>query len=197
MRRPDDFDESYYRRFYLDPTTRVETPRETAARIDFVASYVRYLDLPVRRILDVGCGLGLWRAPLERHFPRARYLGVEVSEYLCARQGWRCGSVVDFRSRYPFDLVICADVLQYLDDAQASAAIDNLGSLCRGVLYFAALTRADWTQNCDRERSDGAAHLRSGAWYRRRLRRHFIAVGGGVFLGRGAPAVLFELERLD
>lgn len=189
------FDRAYYERFYGHPRTRASDAREVAVLGDFVCAYLRYLEQPVRRVLDIGCGLGFWQDAIRRHYPRARYTGVEISEYLCERLGWIHGSVVDFSARVPFDLVICNDVLQYLPHAEASAAIDNLARLSRGVLYFNLLTREDWEQNCDRERTNGEVHLRSAAWYRRRLRRRFVAVGGGLFVRRGSPIVLWELEK--
>ncbi len=195
MRLPAEFDEAYYRRYYEAPATRVETPAEATARGDFVCSYLTYLGQPVRRVLDIGCGLGQWRESLHRHFPEARYTGVEISRYLCQRCGWRRGSVVDFRARRGFDLVVCADVLQYLDDADAERAIDNLAHLADGALYFAALTRGDWEQNCDRARTDARGYLRTAGWYRKRLRPHFVNAGGGLFVHKKAPLVTFELER--
>ena len=84
-------------------------------------------------MLDAGCGIGLLRAPLMRAFPRAQYTGLEYSEYLCQRYGWTQGSLADWRAD-PFDLVVCYDVLQYLDDRTAARAIANLGRLTRGVL---------------------------------------------------------------
>ena len=42
---------------------------------------------------------------------------------------------------------------------------------------------------------DGDVNLRSGAWYRRRLARHFVNAGGGLFVHRDAPVVMFDLEH--
>ncbi len=53
-----------------------------------------------------------------------------------------------------FELVICYDVMQYLTTAQARQAIAKLGQVCRGVLYFGALTSGDWRNNCDQTRTD-------------------------------------------
>jgi len=188
------FDEDYYRRFYADPATRSVTVAEVRRQVAFVAAYLRHMELPVRRILDLGCGLGLMREPLASAFPSARYTGVEWSEHLCQRLGWEHGSVVDYPGRGRYDLVICHDVVQYLADSDAGRAIDNLGRLTRGALYLGVLTREDWERNCDRERTDGQVHLRAARWYRRRLARHFVAAGGGMFLAREAPVVLWELE---
>jgi len=194
---PDRFDAGFYRRFYLDPRTRVVTRAEMARRADLIAAFVRHGEYPVRRILDVGCGLGLMRAPLLRHFPRASYTGVEASAYLCERYGWEQGSAATFASRRPFDLVVCYDVLQYLTTREAAAALRNLGQLCRGVLHFGVLTTEDWELYCDRSNTDRNVHIRPGAWYRRRLAPAFINAGSGMFVRRGAPIHLWELDQVE
>ena len=189
------FGSAYFRRFYLDRATRVTTPKEMAARVRLIAAVLRYACIPVRSILDAGCGIGLMREPFAAVLPRARYTGLESSEYLCARYGWRRGSVIDYAPRTPSDLVVCYDVLQYLDDAEAAQAIANFARLSRAALYVSALTRADWLQHCDRKRTDGAVHLRTGTWYRRRLQRRFRHLGFGVWLRDDATALLWEMER--
>jgi SAM-dependent methyltransferase len=188
------FDEAYYKRFYFDPKTAVTSRAEMRDRARLIAAATQYVGLPVRRILDAGCGIGLLRAPLKRFLPRAAYTGLEMSEYLCARYGWRQGAIQDWRGRERFDLVVCYDVLQYLTSAQARSAIVNLARVCRGALYFGALTREDWERNCDQSRTDRIPGLRSGAWYRRELGRHFTAFGCGLWLRRGAPLVTWNLD---
>lgn len=191
------FDKAYYDRFYRDPDTRVASRASTGRLAAFVAHYLKHMALPVRRILDLGCGLGLWKAPMRKHFPGASYQGVEISDYLCSKHGWRKGSVVDYESSRPYDLVICQGVLQYLTSADARRAIRNLASLSRGAIYLEALTKADWRENCDQNATDGGVHLRSGSWYRRELSGYFRNCGGGLFLSHDACATLFELEYLD
>ncbi len=194
---PSRFDEAYYRRYYEDPKTRVAAPEEFRALTKFVCAYLKYMDLPIRRVLDIGCGMGRWKAELKRHFPRARYTGVERSEYLCKRLGWKKGSVDSFESSRPYDLVICQDVLQYLPDRNARLAMERLAALCNGALLFAVLTREDWEENCDQELTDGTGYLRSAQWYRKRLKKHFTNAGGGLFVKRDAGVVLYELEKLE
>ena len=191
------FDAAYYERFYLDPRTRVAEPLDVEVQARFLCGYLDYLKIDVRWILDLGCGLGRLREPLLARFPRARYTGVEVSGHLCAELGWVHDSVATFRSRRRFDLVICQDVLQYLDDTEAEQALDNLARHCRGALFFGALTREDWEENCDQARTDGNGYLRDGAWYRRRLAPAFVCAGGGVFVARRAGVVMFELDRAE
>jgi SAM-dependent methyltransferase len=188
------FDAAYYRRFYGDPRTRVADRASTDRLVTFVVAYVRFLGLPLRHVLDLGCGHGLWRAALRRRAPRARYHGVEVSAWLCRRFGWQRGSAVDYAPGHTFDLVVCQGVLQYLADGDAAAAIDNLGRLACGALYVEALTDRDWAENCDRALTDGDVNLRPLDWYRRRLARSFVALGGGLFVRRDAGIATFELE---
>src|SRR5271168_2221731 len=148
------FDSAYFRKYYFDATTRVTTAAEMGRRAQLIAAAVRHAGIPVRTILDAGCGVGLLRKPFAEALPRASYRGLEASEYLCARYGWTRGSVVDYAARRPSDLVICYDVLQYLDDRDAARAIANLARLTRGALYVSALTCEDWRANCDRKRTD-------------------------------------------
>jgi SAM-dependent methyltransferase len=188
------FDRDYYQRFYYDPRTAVASRGEMHARARLIAAMTEHAGLPVRRILEAGCGTGMMRAPLTRLLRRAQYVGLETSPYLCRRYGWIEGRIESYRARTPFDLVICYDVLQYLPARAAAAALANFARLCRGVLYFSALTRFDYQHNCDRSRTDGNVHLRSADWYRRRLARHFRAAGLGFWVRRGAPVMLWELE---
>ena len=189
------FGPAYYRKFYLDPATRVVTAAEMRARARLIGAILSHAAVPVRTILDAGCGIGLLRKPFAEVLPRARYTGLDSSEYLCTRYGWVRGSVADYAPRRASDLVVCYDVLQYLDDREAARAVANLSRLTRAALYVSALTREDWRANCDRRRTDRAVHLRPGEWYRRRLRRQFGYLGFGVWLRKDAAAILWDLER--
>jgi SAM-dependent methyltransferase len=191
---PERFDARYYRRFYLNPRTRAGTAHSAACQAAFIHAYLRYLEVPVTRVLDVGCGLGRHLRAFARLYPRARCVGVELSPYLCRRFGWRNGSAVDFRSRVPFDLVICSDVLPSLDDRACARAITNLARLTRGALFLGVLTSEDKKQ-ADLRRTDLDVFTRPAAWYRRRLARHFVAVGGGLFIRKPVSIALWALEK--
>jgi trans-aconitate methyltransferase len=193
--KPAVFGPAYFRKFYLDSRTRVVSAREMLARARLIAAILTQASVPVRTILDAGCGIGLLRKSFAEVLPRARYTGLDASEYLCARYGWTRASVVDYAPREPSDLVVCYDVLQYLDDREAGRAIANLKRLARAAVYVSALTREDWRANCDRKRTDRAVHLRDGSWYRRRLRRNFRYLGFGVWLRKEVTAILWDLER--
>lgn len=190
------FDKAYYDRFYRDPRTRAVTPAATRRQARFIASYLDHLEIPVRRILDIGCGTGTALRALARCYPRATVHGVEFSDYLCRRYGWEQGSVVDFTSAKPYDLVLCNDVLAYLDAAQCARALDNLAALTGSALFLGILTRED-LESCDRERTDPEQWLRSARWYRQRLAGRFCNVGGGLHLKQPLDVTVWALDRLN
>jgi SAM-dependent methyltransferase len=196
MKRQFRFDADYYSRYYRSAGTRVTETSDTQRLSRFIGSYLKYMGQPVRNVLDLGCGLGQLQKPLRAEFPDASYLGVERSEYVCERYGFRQGSVVDFKARGRFDLIICKGVLQYLTTREAERALHNLAQLSRGCLYLEALTREDWADNCDRQRTDGAVYLRPARFYQKRLRGAFSSAGGGIFVHERSPAVLYALEAL-
>lgn len=192
------FDEAYYQRFYFDKKTSVVDPQHMERLGAFVCGYLQYLRVPVRRVLDVGCGIGLWRGIVARHFPLATYHGVEFSPYLCERYGWEAGSVVDYRAQAPFDLVICQGVLPYLNPADLKRALHNLGQLSHGALYLEAVSREDWEQGIlDEDLTDPGLFRHRAALYRRGLAESFTPLGGGLWLSRQAEVPLFALETLS
>jgi SAM-dependent methyltransferase len=188
------FDRAYYQRFYFQPRTAVTNRAEMNARGRLIAAMADHIGLPVRRILDAGCGVGLLRAPLRRALPRATYTGLEVSAYLCRRYGWTHCGIQDYTRKEQHDLVICYDVLQYLNGAETKRALGHLARVCRGLLYFGVLTREDWEENCDQSRTDPAVSLRGGAWYRRELARSFRHLGAGFWLRKGCPVTVWEMD---
>ena len=193
------FDEAYYQRFYFDKKTSVVDPAHAARLGAFVCSYLQYVRVPVRRVLDVGCGIGLWRDAIAEHFPSASYHGVELSEYLCQRYGWERGSVVDYQPAdgQPFDLVICQGVLPYLSPVDLKRALANLGRLSRGGLYVEAVAKEDYDRDIiDEELTDPRLYRHRAELYRRGLAQGFTELGGGVWLSRRAEVPLFALEAV-
>jgi len=190
------FDEAYYQRYYFNKKTSVADPEHVERLGAFVCSYLQFIRVPVHRVLDVGCGIGLWRDVVRRHFPQAQFHGVEYSEYLCERFGWERGSVVDYKAPAPFDLVICQGVLPYLSAADAKLAMQNLARLSCGALYVEAVAREDWEQDIvDDELTDPRLFKHRAQLYRQGLTEGFIELGGGVWLSRKADLPVFALER--
>lgn len=189
------FDEAYYQRFYYDKKTSVVDPEHIERLSTFVCSYLKYLRIPVTRVLDLGCGIGLWKDALLRQFPGCSYHGVELSEYLCGKLGWERGSVVNFQSSQSYDLVICQGVLPYLSPADLKLALKNLGHLSHGALYVEAVTREDYEQDIiDEDLTDPRIFRHRAALYRQGLSQNFRELGGGLWMSRKSTVPVFELE---
>ena len=190
------FDEAYYQRFYFDKKTSVVDPAHMERLGAFVCSYLKYLRVPVLRVLDMGCGIGLWKGIVAQHFPGAAYQGVEFSLYLCERFGWQQGSVVDYAADAPFDLVICQGVLPYLSPPDLKRALHNLGTLSKGALYVEAVSREDYERDTiDEDLTDNRVFRHRAELYRRGLAEGCLELGGGMWLSRQAEVPLFELEH--
>jgi hypothetical protein len=54
---------------------------------------------------------------------------------------------------------------------------------------------SDDADRFDPKRTDLEQRLRPAAWYRRRLDRHFISVGGGIYLKRPVDVTVWALEQ--
>lgn len=187
------FDKAYYDRFYRNPDTRAVTPAAVRRQARFIAAYLNHLEVPVRQILDLGCGTGGLLRALGKAIPKAKIRGVEYSTYLCDTYGWQQGSVVDVEAGSA-DLVVCNDVLGYLNDADCALALNNLAHHCVSALYLGVLTREDLAL-CDPDRTDQAQSARPVTWYQRRLKRNFLPVGGGLYLRKPVQVSVWHLER--
>ncbi len=190
------FDQAYFERFYYNRRTRIAEPTYFDELAGFVGAYLKLMDCPVGRVLDIGCGAGLLHRGLRRAFHGVKIDACDVSEYACERYGWQCTSIEDLEVKGSYDLVICHDVLQYLDNKAATRAIGKLAALTHCALLFGVLTREDWQENCDQELTDGQAYMRTTEWYRQRLGVHFRNAGGGVFIRRDAGVVMYSLESI-
>ena len=185
------FDARYYKKWYGDDQEDRADIAERAVR--FVLSYIDYMDSSVGTVLDLGCGVGLWKDALAKQAKKVRYTGVEYSAYLCEKYGWQRGSAADYSPGKTFDLVVCQGVLQYLDDADCERAIANLARLSRRFMYLEALTSGDAANVCDPDGTDFEVHLRDARWYAERLEDHFVNLGGGLYAKPAMREHYFEL----
>src|SRR5580658_4253110 len=88
LRMTKHYDRRYFDRWYRESSAasgRSALLQRKAALA--VAMAEHYLERPLRSVLDVGCGEGVWRAPLLKLRPKLAYLGVDSSEYAVARFG--------------------------------------------------------------------------------------------------------------
>ncbi|MDB4880053.1 MAG: methyltransferase [Gemmatimonadetes bacterium] len=129
----------------------------------------RYLGRNLRSVLDVGAGEGTWGRELRRVRPGIHYLGIDPSEFVVARHGRRRNirlgrfeELHTMRLGAGYDLIVCADMLQYIPHAPLVRGIRHIASLLGGVAYLEAYTSGD-----EMEGDLEGWHPRTKARYRR------------------------------
>jgi len=193
------FNRAYYDRWYRHPRHRIAAPadiRRRAALALGVAEWV--LGRPVRHVLDVGCGEALWRPPLVARRPGVSYRGVDPSAYVVQRFGRRrgithgsLGALGALSLRDSYDLIVCADVLHYLDAAELRAGLAAIALRLGGVAYLPVVTSADDVDGDVRN-----LVRRSPAWHRARFREAgLVPVGLECYVRRESARGLSALER--
>ena len=143
-----------YDRAYFDQWYRrrgIGGARRLARKVALAVATAEYhLERPIRTVLDVGCGEGVWRAPLRALRPGVQYLGFDSSRYAVERYGrsrnlhFACFS--DFallRPCPPVDLLVCSDVLHYLSTRELGRGLPGLAELTGGVAFLETFARED------------------------------------------------------
>ena len=194
------YDEAYFARWYRDPRTRVHAPDDVRRKIHMVLGIAeRYLGRKLRSVLDVGAGEGTWGVELRRVRPGLRYLGVDPSAYVVRRHGRRrhlrlgdFAQLPGMRLGRGYDLIVCADVMQYVPTPVLTRGIRHLASLLAGVAYLEAYTTGDAMEG-DLE----GWHPRSKTRYRRLFAAAGLtACGSHCYLAPAVAANAVELELL-
>ena len=195
------YDRNYFDKWYRHPRHRVKTRQDMRRQLGFIVSATEYLlDRPVRSVLDVGCGEGNWSTVLRAIRPRARYVGVDGSEYAVRRFGARrnlhlgtLGNIDSIGLKGPFDLILCLGVLNYVAPDELQRGLRHLRALSGGVAYLEIFTRADEATGDFRKSA-----ARWPAWYRAVIRRAgFVALGLHCYLPKDLASHAAALERAD
>ena len=196
------YDQAYFERWYRDPAKKeraVGSSARLARKVALaVATAEYYLERPIRTVLDIGCGEGPWRAPLLKLRPKLRYLGFDSSEYAIARFGTRrnlhYARFADFehlRPCPPVDLLVCSDVMHYVETRELDRGLPGLAELCGGVAFLETFTREDDT---DGDNVDFKS--RPARFYRDRFARLGLTpLGSHLWLAQGLADRLVALER--
>ena len=173
---PKAYDGPYFQRWYRDPRTRVTTARALERKVHLALSAAEYmLGRRVRTVLDVGCGEARWYVALKRIRRGIEYMGVESSDYAVEAFGTSrnvrrgsFGTLKTLRLRGPYDLIVCADMLQYVPTEDLAPGLREIRRLLGGVAYIEAYARED-----DMEGDMDGWNFRSAA----ALKRAFRAAG--------------------
>jgi len=194
------YDREYFDRWYrsADAVVRPEVVQRKVHLALAAAEYV--IGHAVRSVLDVGCGEGAWRAPLRRLRPGVRYVGVDSSDYAVRRYGRRRGIREGTLGRLDrlglkrrFDLVVCADVLEYVPTPEVRSGLRHLRLLTGGVAYIEAFAVSDDMVG-DREQW----HYRSARAYRELFREAgLVACGLHCYVPRERLHAVSAMERCE
>ena len=186
------YDRAYFDRWYRHPTDRVATRESLERKVHMAVALAEYLlDRRLKTVLDVGCGEAPWFPVLKRMRRDVRYIGIDSSDYAVARFGKtrhiRRGSVGELHKlklRGPFDLIVCADVLQYVETTDAERGLKTIRKLLAGVAYVETFATEDGMEG---DRANW--HERSAAEYRRLFARAGLTQCG--------PYAYVDLDELD
>jgi SAM-dependent methyltransferase len=195
------YDRTYFQKWYRDPRHRVHTHAERARTVRMAVALSEFLlGRPLKSVLDVGSGEGQWHGLVAGIRPRARYVGVDPSEYVVRRfgrrRGLRLGSLEQLPAlglREPFDLVVCAGVLNYLDPSALERGLANLRPLLGGVAFLEIFAREDEVVGCVK-----GFHQQPRAFYRRLLARLGLTqCGPHAYVAEEVERHLAVFERLQ
>jgi len=185
------FDDRYYRRFYGEGGAH--DPEAIAHLATAVHHLAAWWGIGITSFLDVGAGPGMWRDWYQTHHPEVEVHSLDVSEHACRTWGHEPADITVWTPPRTWDLVVCHSVLQYPDNAGATAAIGNIAAATRLLAYIEVPTIRDFAEVVDERATDMEVHRRSADWYRRRLSPWFIQVGANLWLRRDTVP-MYELE---
>lgn len=191
----------HYNRAYFDRWYRREgmgDAKRLARKVALAVAMAEYhLERPIRSVLDIGCGEGAWRTPLLKLRPRLDYLGFDASEYAVRRYSGsrnihyaRFGDFEYLRPCPPADLLVCSDVLHYLDTRELNRGLPGLADLCGGVAFIEMFAKEDAAIGDEDE-----FHARPASFYRRKLAdAGFVQIGSHGWL---SPALAGHATALE
>lgn len=196
---PKTYDRAYFDKWYRHPDHSVASPTELRRKVALAVAMAEfYLGRTIRNVLDVGCGEAPWRAHLRALRPDIAYRGLDASEYVVARYGRSrniglatFGQLKYLRFDERYDLIVCSDVLHYLQPAEIRAGLEGLVDMLEGVAFIEVFTRQD----------DPAGDLqgfvaRNASWYLRTFRdAGLLPCGSQAYLGPRLERRVAALER--
>ncbi|HET7796379.1 MAG TPA: class I SAM-dependent methyltransferase [Nevskia sp.] len=195
------YDRDYFDKWYRSARHAVNTRDELQRKVALaVAATEYYLGRRIRNVLDVGCGEGVWRKPLQSVRPGVDYLGLDSSEYAVARYGRArnlrlatFGQLGELRFDTAFDLIVCSDVLHYVPMPELKRGLRGIAEMLDGVAFLELFTAQDAPA--------GDKHgfmPRTPNWYRSAFAQAgLIACGTHCYVGPRLKGCVAALESID
>lgn len=208
-REPKTYDRSYFDRWYRDPAQAVILGSHLERRVRLAVAAAEYvLEREIESVLDVGCGEAPWRLIVKKLRPRARYVGMDPSPYVVKRYGKSRGIVLggvgdlgtpglsrtllEAGVRPPFDLIVCSDVLHYVDTKDLPRGLRAIGRWVGGGMAFLEF----FTRDDDTEGDTEDFKPRPAATYTRLLRAAGLThLGLHSYVGREVGREIMAFER--
>jgi SAM-dependent methyltransferase len=191
------YDREYFDKWYRSRSHRVNEFNEVRRKVALAIATAEYfLRRPIEDVLDIGCGEGAWYTHLRVLRRRAKYKGIDSSDYAVKRFGAERniskGTLADLRTmRGAFDLVVCSDVLHYIGGRELRTGLQHMERLTEGVAFIEVLTGED-----DIVGDTEGLIRRPAAWYRKLFERAgFVQAGPYCWLPRSMQERAAELER--
>lgn len=192
------YDRAYFDKWYRHPEHVVSSKRELARKVALVVAIAEYyLARPIVNVLDVGCGEGVWRAPLRRLRPNIDYLGLDSSDYVVERYGRSrnirlasFGELGEVRFDRDFDLIVCSDAIHYVRNAELRRGLRGIVEMLDGVAFLELFTSKDAPEG------DKLGFIpRSPRWYLNEFEAAgLVPVGTHCYLGPHLKGRVAELE---
>jgi SAM-dependent methyltransferase len=191
------YDRAYFDHWYRSARAVVR-PDVVRRKVRLALAAAEYmLGRELRTVLDIGCGEAPWRTELKRMRPRVQYLGTDTSEYVVERYGKArnirlagMGELDGLKLRKSYDLIVCADMLEYIPRDEMARGLRTIARVLGGVAYLEAFTTADELVG-DRE----GWHHRTPAMYRRAFKTAgLISCGLNCYITEAGLARMNALE---
>jgi len=166
------YDKTYFDNWYRE--RGIGDKKRLARKVALAVATAEYhLQRPIRTVLDIGCGEGVWRASLLKLRPKAQYLGFDSSDYAVTRFSRsrnihyaKFGDFAQLRPCGPADLLVCSDVLHYLPTRELDRGLPGLAELCGGAAFLETFTRED-----EAEGDEHDFQARPERYYRQRFEK--------------------------
>jgi SAM-dependent methyltransferase len=195
---PKKYDRAYFDRWYRG-RARIGAEPDVRRKVTMAVSIAEFfLRRSIRNSIDIGCGEAPWFVHLQELRPKVRYVGYDPGDYAVEHFGasrnvrrGAFGDIAALNTRERFDLVVCADVMHYLQDEEIRRGLPAIVRLMRGAAFFEVLTRED-----DVVGDTVGLMRRPAAWYRDVFTSAgLIAVGPYAWIGKRLAGDSTALER--